>query len=240
MMDIVYALGSGSLHDNFEIRYSLRSIEKHLSGVGNVFIVGELPDFLTNVIHIPEVDEKSPIWKDRNIFRKLLLACQQNEISESFLFFNDDHYCIDDLEADKIPYYYRENDMLRTITITRKDTSWKQSLINTREYLTMNGYDVKMFDMHTPIIYEKSKFLKLKELDWEKDNGYGIKSLYCNMHRIKGELHKDNRWFPRHENILVLNSRLKNKPFISTSPEIPDIQKKIIQTLFPNKSKYEQ
>ena len=40
-MDVVYILGKGSVWKDNEIRYSLRSIEKHLTGFDRVFIVGQ-------------------------------------------------------------------------------------------------------------------------------------------------------------------------------------------------------
>ena len=52
-MTVVYVLGTGSKWKNYELLYSLRSIEKNLKGFTDVVIVGELPSWIQNVIHIP-------------------------------------------------------------------------------------------------------------------------------------------------------------------------------------------
>jgi len=125
MIDLVYTIkANDSTWEDNELRYSLRSIEKYLSGVGQVFIIGDCPDFLTNVIHIPATDEENREWKDRNIYRKLLIACNDVRISENFLFVNDDHYLTQPFEAGKFPFYYREPDMIKTITKVKNDVEW--------------------------------------------------------------------------------------------------------------------
>src|SRR5690349_20419873 len=103
-IDVVYPLGKGSRWKNNEIKYSLRSVEKHLQNYGKVFVIGEKPNFLANVNHIP-AEDKHPI-PDSNIFEKLKTACETKEISDTFLFFNDDHYLLEDFDAEKFPYFY--------------------------------------------------------------------------------------------------------------------------------------
>ena len=72
-IDVVYVLGTGSNWDNNEIRFSLRSLAKNLKGMGRVFVVGERPAFLQNVIHIPAKDEFNPnVNADGNIILKVL------------------------------------------------------------------------------------------------------------------------------------------------------------------------
>lgn len=120
-VDIVIPLGVGSLWQDNELRFCLRSISKYLTDYGQIFIIGDCPDFIQNIIHIPATDSIFRKDKDRNIFNKLMIACEQNEISESFLFMNDDHYLLSDLVASEIPYYYREEDMIRTIQNNQRD-----------------------------------------------------------------------------------------------------------------------
>ena len=52
-MDIVIPLGTGSRWQNNELRFALRSIEKYLTGYDKIFIIGECPSYLQNIIHIP-------------------------------------------------------------------------------------------------------------------------------------------------------------------------------------------
>ena len=48
-MDIVYPIKS--TNENIELRYSLRSLQNIQHD--RVFIIGDLPNFVQNVIHIP-------------------------------------------------------------------------------------------------------------------------------------------------------------------------------------------
>ena len=54
-----------------ELRYSLRSVEKHLKNFGKVYIIGNLPSFLKDVVHIPydDVDRS----KETNIYKNINL-----------------------------------------------------------------------------------------------------------------------------------------------------------------------
>ena len=56
-IDVVYVLGKGTKWNDNEIRFSLRSLAKNVTGIRNVYIVGERPDFLKRVIHISYPDE---------------------------------------------------------------------------------------------------------------------------------------------------------------------------------------
>ena len=71
MISVVYPLGTGSKWQNNELRYSLRSLSK-ISGIGDVFIVGEKPDWVRNVIHIPCKDV--PFRKEYSIYTKIMAA----------------------------------------------------------------------------------------------------------------------------------------------------------------------
>jgi hypothetical protein len=51
-MDILYYIGSGSRHNNDELRYSLRSLDAHCKDVDKVWIVGNKPRFLVNCEYV--------------------------------------------------------------------------------------------------------------------------------------------------------------------------------------------
>lgn len=51
-MDVLYYIGGGSMHNNNELRYSLRSLQKHCRDLGKVWVVGNKPDFLQNVEYV--------------------------------------------------------------------------------------------------------------------------------------------------------------------------------------------
>jgi hypothetical protein len=105
MIDLVYIVGNGSTWKNNELRYSIRSAIKHLKGIGNVWVVGVKPAWL-DVKHIPAND--SGRTATESVYLKLKKAIAHPEISEDFLFFNDDYYLLKNAPANKFPFYYKD------------------------------------------------------------------------------------------------------------------------------------
>ena len=176
MIDICYILGRGSKFNNNEIRYSLRSIEKHLSNYRNVYIIGELPEFIKDVIHIPMDDMQ--ICKETNIYAKVLRACKEDSISDDFLFFNDDHFLNADFDAEKFPNFYKCD---LTVTIRKVRNMYRKPVLNTARLLSELKLTTLNFDIHTPIIYNKNKFVDvMTKYNWTVKHGYIVKSLYGN------------------------------------------------------------
>lgn len=238
----VVPIGSGSVWgDNEELRYALRSWEANLIGLGDIYVVGEsLPKWSKglNLLYFKE-DNKLQEWKEFRIFSKVLAACKESSVSEDFLFLNDDHFITKPIVASEFPYHYREEDMIDTVNKSVKNEAWKTTIRNTREHLINKGLDVKMFDTHCPIIYNKFQFELLDMVDWSKPHGYGIKSLYANTTRISGSHYPDGKLFPSEVNKARIEAKIANRPYFSTSPIVPFAQQEIIMNLFPEKSRFE-
>jgi len=101
-MDIVYVLGSGSEWDDNEIRFSLRSVEKYLTGVGNVYIIGKKPNFLKDIIHRSVPDSYKEPWR-MSIIKLGVLALSQNYL-KSFCFLMMIFICLKVLKLLLFPY----------------------------------------------------------------------------------------------------------------------------------------
>ncbi|HEY5391442.1 MAG TPA: hypothetical protein VIJ57_04965 [Hanamia sp.] len=191
MTDILIPLmHQGSKHDNIELRFCLRSIEKHLKDYGNIYIIGEKPDWIKNIIHIPfedSTDNKQRAW---NIYRKILAGCKYrcehfeqtrylvkesiDQLSDNFLYVNDDHYLLTDYKAGEFPYYHRG--LINLKSLENNHAQVEQSK-NTYKIFGQKFYD---FDVHCPILFNKNLFEiifnKLNNIDY----GYLVKSLYMN------------------------------------------------------------
>lgn len=235
-MDIVYTLGIGSEWDNNELRYSLRSIEKYLSGYDKVFIVGECPDWLTNVIHIP-FNESGHASK--NILDKILLACNDERVSNDFMFFNDDFFLIAPVKTNGYPFFF-QNQLPKENK--NPDNYYYEYLVNTHAELKKRGLPVFNFDVHHPIIYNKQKFKEiLAEYDFSKK--LVIKSIYCNHLRIQGKFIGDMKikGAIKIHNIVTI---LKNRHIFSTgnacltdpNSDLPNY----IKNQYPIPSKFEK
>jgi hypothetical protein len=237
-------LGFGSRHNDIELRYCLRSIEAHLSGYGDIFLIGHKPKWVNKVIHIPAEDEQRTWWKERNIYRKILLACEDPRVSDDFLFMNDDHFLLKDYVAGEFPYYwdgYLDEH-------TGREDQYGASVRNTRNLFKGN---YRHYDVHAPIVYNKKHFRLFTSMtSWDLKHGYCIKTLYSvsvGVIESKDEILngpqcpdlKINQPLPPAKIKELLTGRswfsVDNKAF-----DIGGGMAGVLQELYPNKSQYER
>lgn len=184
-MDIVYVLGRGSQWNNEEIRYSLRSICKFTKH-DNVYVIGEKPYFAKDIIHIPVNDFNK---KEYSIYNKIRIACNIPELSEEFLFMNDDHFFVKEVDIDNYPFYHQDD---LTVEIQKRLRSpYRTEIERTYAYLKDKVKSPKYYDIHTPIRYNKNDFLEIMIQTPIHEQEMIIKSLYANMKGVKGTFRKD-------------------------------------------------
>lgn len=238
MVDIVFVLGTGSIWDNNEIRYSLRSIQKHLSNYRDIYIVGEKPTFLKDIIHIPHPDETQ--FKETNIFKKVVRASIEPTVSQDFLFFNDDHFLLSDFDATQFPFYHK-NEL--DVMISRRPHArggYTRVLRNCRNVLSYRKLPTLNFDHHSPILYNKSKILQLlTSYDWNVQGGYAFKSLYCNTFRIEGIHEPDRKINNTVDRESLLSAIQDRKVFSIGNKGLNDALKSLMDELYPTPSKWE-
>lgn len=242
MTDAVYILGTGSKWQDNELRYSLRSLEKYVTGVRNVYVVGECPEWLTGVIHLPCKDEKpgNLVYKERNIMLKILRACAEPQLSKEFLFINDDHFFLAPVEAETYPNYYLEN-IPGMILWRNINDQYQASLKQTVAALKKtNLYDL-FFDVHYPIIYNKAKFVSIMDAyDWNLPYGYVIKSLYANCMQLEGTPLEDDCKINGPVSVDGLHEYTDPKMLFSTGNQMDfEELETFLQWKFPDASKYE-
>jgi hypothetical protein len=219
-----------------EIRYALRSVEKFAQfGVGNIWIIGDLTPTFQNVKQV--VVENIGNSREHKIFRKIARACRMDEVSDDFLMMNDDHFFLKPIES--IPYWY--SGTLEEIAAYRRyKDGYTKAIQNTHKYLRDRGLQTTHFDIHTPIVYNKKRFLELERLlDWEVAYGYAIKSLYCNIHpAIKGEYLSDCK-LKDDEGVDQMYRKIQGRPVFSTGDLAFPNAGKLLQELYPDKCKWE-
>lgn len=215
--DIIYALGSGSKWNNYEILLSIRSLCKYLKNFGNIYIVGENPGFLKNIIHIPCDDIFPPeINADGNIINKVLTACSIPEISEDFLFINDDHIFLKPIHVLDIPPFHK-GDMSAFPESYFYNNAWRQRLAATRDILLKNNLSALHFDCHTPILFNKKLFPDvIRRFDYQKGFGYTMKSLYGNLvYPDAPQLNGEKKTIFKFKKIPEINTHLQDATFLS-------------------------
>ena len=190
-IDVVYPLGTGSNWDDNELRFSLRSIQKHLKDIRNVIIIGSRkPSWLdtSKVVWIWQ-DDTLQNNADGNIINKVLRACRLDFLSNKFLFINDDHLILKDMRAAHIAFYHKGDLINNHKHLTKTGNVWIQRALRTGEKLKSENKPTIHFDCHTPVMIDKKRFPEImSQYNYEEGFGYVMKSLYlnnCRRHNIQ-------------------------------------------------------
>lgn len=220
--------------NSHELRFALRSIQKHLGGYGEIWLIGDAPDWIRNVRRIPMGDSQNPRRKEENIYRKILAGIFEDEITDQFAFWNDDHYLLADTVARDFPCYTHRT--LREGQL-QNNGDYRTTLIRTERLLTGKNLGILDFDCHCPIVYDKSLFIEaFAGVEW-RDWGYAIKSIYCNSLGVEGVRCEDLKLTGR--KIKEMQNRIRGRSWFSTGSSNP-IMEQFLAGLYPRKSRYEK
>lgn len=180
--DLVYILGSESRWSDNEIRYSLRSAEKFFD-FGRVFVVGEIPEWMTGVVHLPVRDPFSN--KLKNARSKYLAACAERSLSAEFVLMNDDFFFLE--RTDEIPAYSRGT---LAGMIERHPTQkgyYFDAMRATRHRLDGMGVDpVLDFEVHAPMVFDKARLASIAGMVGE-EKPYLLRTCYGNLANLERE-----------------------------------------------------
>lgn len=240
MIDIFIPLGGGSFWDNNELRYCLRSIEKYLHNYGRIFIIGRKPDWIQNIEHLA-YEDLTP-FKEKNIFTKVKMACDIKEMSENFLFMNDDHFLVDHFDAPTFPYFYKC--MLERSIERLGKGKYLRALLATYNELCIRGLPTYNFDGHIPIVYNKQNIKHLNEqYPWDRyDTGFVLKSLYANTFACQPILEHDCKLNTQMLPYQILDTIRDKKCFSIGNPILqpdPENLHVVLEQLYTVPSKYE-
>lgn len=184
-IDIVYTLGTGSKYgDDLELRLSLRSWLRHFwEWVGRIWIVGACPDWLRTsamVRHVPATDA-FPKNKDANLFAKLRLAAERDDISDPFIWCSDDQVLMRDATPGDILPYYRF-DLMEDPAYLDGGGRWRARLRHTAEALREKGLPTLHYDAHVPMPMRKADIVCVTD-EWPVDStpGYTVNTLIGNV-----------------------------------------------------------
>ena len=233
--------------DDTEIKYCLRSVQAHLTNYGELFIIGDKPKGIKGYVHIPFVDDTRMVYKERNIYLKVMEAVKDERVSDTFLYINDDHFLNSDYDAETFPYYYGDwpvkTDMYAETIANTKNTllsynSFASSVVGAD--LTSPVESFLFYDVHCPMVIEKYLFVfAMEQSNWDTKAGYCMKSIYGNM-MVDASIYypdlKIRQQYPIHE----LHSMVKDRLWFSTDDSARDhTTETFLKQLYPNKSKWE-
>lgn len=215
-MVVVYPLTVQN--DYTELRYSLRSIEKHLEPPFEVVIVGELiPTWINNVtvIDLPDL-------RGQNLYsvrRKVIAAMRY---ADEVFYMNDDIYLLEPADSG-FPYY-------SSGLLEKKAEAGAKPLVAQLQALNK---PTKYFG-HYPCIY-RSDFTDIVN---RFTNDCITKSAYCNFIEVETVEISDCKLLTS-KKLGYIKEFIKDKPCFSTGIYSIKEALPVLQELFPYKSKFE-
>lgn len=234
---VLYPLGVGSKWLNNELRHSLRSLE-FVEDLAGVVVCGDNPGFLSKNVHfIPNpVSYANPAV---GIYSNILTACLHPETPEKMVLLNDDYFFCDAVNLASYPNYY-----IGSIqeSLPRCSALYYPHLFETQEELKKKGFATFNFDVHYPLLIEKSKVIELSRMYemFDRQHGLTFKSLYCNTFNVDATQRNDCKvqqgydlgWWLRY---------VKGREVFSVSDVALEVGEgaAFIQTAYRKKSKYE-
>lgn len=233
-MDVVYATKEAK--HNEELIYSLRSLSNFPHD--NVYIVGGKPRKVKHTTHLTRYQKLLP--KDRNVELNLKIAAEDPNLSEEFLFMNDDFFFVRPVYT--MPYLHRGPiSLLYDYYKSFKSAQYMAGLDATIELLAKYGIDEPLdYELHYPMRMEKSKVLEMHEIrERELPDPYllfHMRTFYGNYFKVGGRQTKDCKvGYEEHNNEWALGQ----SDFLSTNEEtFKGFIGDHIKSLFPDKSHY--
>lgn len=226
---------SNQSHNQVELKYSLRSLEKHLKDYGEVFIIGKQPQSFTGYTHIPHDDDPRSRYRDRNIMQKMVAACNDKRVSDNFLMWHDDHMLLLGIEASAFPYVHHGH-------MDPGPGQYGQTKQNTIGLFCGTNDLINDYDSHCPILFNKQLFLRsVPTLDWTKPYGYCLKTVYCIMNGIQAYHYPDLK-IRYIKDAPDIRKAIAGRYWFSTGDRCfarTDIGA-VLQELYPKKSIYER
>lgn len=225
MIDILYIKGKVSPNDDLELRYSLRSLQ-NVVDKGRVFITGNRPDFVKNVVHTPCDDigcrTINHWWKVRETILK-------TDISDDFILMYDDIFFMKGITLGDFPFYNRG-----LIKDHKTGTSsYIQNLKEAQKILTKMGKTTIDYTLHIPCIYNRDNFLKMDDIYFSYIDKYPAPSVRC----MYGNLFVGNS--PFREDLKIRNKNYNIDDIFSTADETFKYVLPLLKKEFPERCKYE-
>lgn len=155
LLDVVIPVREGEPNDS--LRYALRSLINYPHR--NVYIVGYKPQWVKNVIFLPRNQKNQDDLENTN--KNLLLAVHQSELSDNFVWTNDDIYFMKPIHEISV---YHQGLIEDTINRYKSNNRFHQaySLIKTKEWLQRQGVkEIYSYELHFPVIFDKKRMKNL-------------------------------------------------------------------------------
>jgi hypothetical protein len=197
-----------------ELHFAIRSLVKYFTPLSEIIVVGDCPDWYTGT-HIQCTDTSKR--KEYSIYNKLM------QVKGKVLYSNDDYYALQPFD-EALPYYNGPHTcgyMAKYST----DKQYKELYRNCPDYW-------HNFDIHCPMVIDTTIF------KWFIDQP--IKTAYAHQTSIDNCIQIEDCKIGGNKTYEFIKAAIKDRPFFS-SKENAKIggMPKVLNELFPDKSKYE-
>lgn len=241
-MDVVYLVKESKDTDSLELRYSLRSLANIPHG--KVYIVGEKPEWATNVEYLPVPQDKS---KPENWTANLLRAVNDPDISEDFIMMNDDFFIMHQMEDVPALHFGLMKSVIADFDRRYPEGSmYIENMKQLYKRFRTEGLDNPLsYELHTPMVLNKAKVRELYA-DPAYVIPYHFRTLYGNKYQVGGKATKDFKLYinPAHNDPEFLTDPqgfMSRQPFLSVNGG--SFKDKVIRDFldraFTDKSPYE-
>lgn len=161
--DIVIPLKKSEMNE--DLRFTLRALEKYGGDFGQVWIVGHCPKWLTGVRYV-HTEQTADKWT--NTLRNRLRICQEHELSDDFVLFNDDFILTrpveDWLVATNFHRGYLADYALELQASGVSMTRWRRGFAFNDRVLKHLGVKHPLnYEYHGPMLFNKHRFPKIYE-----------------------------------------------------------------------------
>lgn len=199
-MDILYIVGEGfSKCEDWELRFSLRSIAKYGKNIDRVFVSGYCPSWLSD--EVIKLEYKDPIDEPKNqhekhinIMSNILNAIDNSDIGDEFLVSMDDHIYIKNVDFNNYPIYIKgiEYNLNKIYLPTKKNgKAYRDYIVDCRKMLEDMGLPCFSFTIHR--------------------NMHCYRSILNELRPTIDELIQENKMIEPF--LLTLNYKYKKEPF---------------------------
>lgn len=181
-MDILYTLGDGSHWNDNELKYSLRSIARFASGVGEVYLIGtHKPAFVGERVKF--LKHSGNQGSSRNILAAITAACEYFQLGD-FLLCADDHFYVKPANFDRYPVYLKADELPDKLSSgIYGDATYTRTLVNTRMLLDAAKLPHRNYAQHANTHFNGKRWLSLGPLLYlaqALENGVEATCLYLN------------------------------------------------------------
>ena len=230
--DVVIPYRTPSNFSEEELRYALRSISKNFLSLRNLYIIGDCPNWVKEVIHIPTNQYYSKVDNVRGAYH---LAVGLPGLSEDFVIWHDDVYLLEPIS--EIPLWY--GDSLQEFLAkyqSRYPFSYYTAIIErTTHSLPM---ELPHWELHTP--YKVNKRAFAEQLKTYVGQGILGRALYCNLfHQGEGQYHQDVKLYEVPGSLGWQNEQ-RFKTFASSDDKtFFQVFYPVLREMFPSPCKFE-